>query len=185
MNFIIEKKKEFRHYIKTLKNQQNRESLISASEKIIQNLQSLDCFKKANSVLSYWSMDDEVGTHNFNLSFVNEKKIYLPSIQGDMLLIKRFTGLSDLVPIGKYQIPEPIGAPLEDINSIDLIIVPGVAFDRQLNRLGRGKGYYDKLLNDNQITKVGICFDFQLFNTIPYNLDDVKMTKIVSASEII
>ncbi|MBN2745107.1 MAG: 5-formyltetrahydrofolate cyclo-ligase, partial [Bacteroidales bacterium] len=137
------------------------------------------------TILSYWSMDDEVNTHDFNLHFSSKKDIYLPSIQEDKLLIKKFISLQDLVPTGKYQIPEPNGEPIEDIGLIDLIIVPGMAFDRHLNRLGRGKAYYDKLLKNKEKIKVGLCFDFQLFDTIPHDLEDVKMSKIVSASEII
>ena len=70
-------------------------------------------------------------------------------------------------------------------SEIDLIIVPGVAFDRQLNRMGRGKGYYDRLLSTLQAPKIGICFDFQLQDTVPTESFDKKMDMIITEKEII
>ncbi|HQG08910.1 MAG TPA: 5-formyltetrahydrofolate cyclo-ligase, partial [Dysgonamonadaceae bacterium] len=72
-----------------------------------------------------------------------------------------------------------------DFDSIDLIIVPGVAFDRKLNRLGRGKGYYDRLLSQLKSPKIGICFDFQLLESIPVEDWDIKMDMIVAQNEIV
>ncbi|MCF0205812.1 MAG: 5-formyltetrahydrofolate cyclo-ligase, partial [Bacteroidales bacterium] len=63
----------------------------------------------------------------------------------------------------------------------DLIIVPGVAFDRNGNRLGRGRGYYDRFLcKYPKVEKIGICFDFQLLEEIPTEPTDIRMDKVVS-----
>ena len=66
-----------------------------------------------------------------------------------------------------FGIWEPGDTRETDPGSIDWIIVPGVAFDKKLNRLGRGKGYYDKLLVQTSATKIGICYELQLFDEIP------------------
>ena len=65
-------------------------------------------------------------------------------------------------------------------DNIDLAIVPGLAFDHLKNRLGYGKGYYDRLLCEMDAYKIGVCFRFQVFDKIPYTNTDVKMDLIVS-----
>ena len=81
----------------------------------------------------------------------------------------------------KSAIPEPVGRLFTDLNKIDVILVPGVAFDRTLNRLGRGKGFYDKILSQTKACKIGICFDFQLLDRIPTEVHDVRMTQVISS----
>ena len=80
---------------------------------------------------------------------------------------------------------EPVGENFMNYNKVDLIIIPGVAFDRKKNRMGRGKGYYDRFLSKMKAPKMGICFEFQLFDDIPNDENDVKMDYIVSENELI
>ena len=68
-----------------------------------------------------------------------------------------------------FGIKEPTGETFLEYDKIDLVIVPGVAFDRTLNRMGRGKGFYDRLLPKIKAPKVAVCFDFQLMEKIPAN----------------
>ena len=74
--------------------------------------------------------------------------------------MRNYTGKQDL-QTGSYNIEEPIGEIFNDYKSIDLAIIPGVSFDKEGNRLGRGKGYYDQLLPLlTSSFKIGICFSF-------------------------
>ena len=130
--------------------------------------------------MAYWSMDDEVFTHDFLQKYLGKKKIILPVVNGDMLDLKEFVGLSSMEAGESYGISEPTGDIFTEINQIDLIIVPGVAFDVQLNRLGRGKAYYDKLLKESNAYKIGICFDFQLMESVPVDEHDIKMDLLIS-----
>ena len=83
--------------------------------------------------------------------------------------------------VSSYHIQEPIGKIFEDYSTIDVIIVPGVAFDNQGNRLGRGKGYYDRFLKKIPATKkIGICFDFQMIEQIPTEKNDIPMDDIIT-----
>ena len=101
-------------------------------------------------------------------------------IVGDDLRLLPYNGTDSLKP-GIFGIMEPIEQETTvDESEIDLIIVPGVAFDRQLNRMGRGKGYYDRLLSTLQAPKIGICFDFQLQDTVPTESFDKKMDMIIT-----
>lgn len=68
-----------------------------------------------------------------------------------------------------------------NINEIELIIVPAVAFDRHGNRVGRGKGYYDRLLSDSKATKIGVGYDFQLIEEgIDTDPHDVQMDMVIT-----
>ena len=76
---------------------------------------------------------------------------------------------------------EPIGE--EYTGNIDLIIVPGVIFDREKNRLGYGKGYYDRYLSNKDIYKIGICFSDQVIDLLPSESHDIKMNIIITEKE--
>jgi len=78
-----------------------------------------------------------------------------------------------------FGIPEPDGELYPFPELIDVIIVPGVAFDKQNNRLGRGKAFYDKLLKTVKSKKVGVCFDFQMIDQVPTGEFDIKMDCVV------
>ena len=78
---------------------------------------------------------------------------------------------------------EPVGNAYS--GDIDLIIVPGVSFDEELNRLGFGKGYYDKYLASKNIFKIGICFDNQVIKLLPVNDYDIKMDLVVTDKRLI
>jgi len=121
-----------------------------------------------------------VYTHAFIEKWSKEKNILLPVVQGDELELRSYHCPDDLA-IGSYGILEPTGTPFHDYTNIDLVIVPGVAFDVSGSRLGRGKGYYDRLLPKLTAYKIGICFPFQLVNEIPTEEFDIRMNEIISS----
>lgn len=109
------------------------------------------------------------------------KNIILPVVVGDELELRLYRGPEDL-DISHYGIAEPTGRAFTKYDSIDIAIIPGVAFDSRGNRLGRGKGYYDKLLPHIPSLKVGICFPFQLIEKVPADTLDVRMDFILTAN---
>jgi len=128
-------------------------------------------------------LPDEVQTASFIEKWYTEKQILLPVIEGTDLSLQLYSGKHNL-KTGTLGILEPSAKSEEKIHP-ELIIVPGIAFDRQLNRLGRGKGYYDRLLADSEIPCIGICFHFQLFDQIPVDVHDRKMSLVITDQEII
>lgn len=125
-------------------------------------------------------MKDEVQTHSFIEKWRAEKKIILPVVIGDILELRLYSGPADLKP-GPYGISEPTGELFTDYSSIDIAIIPGVAFDLAGHRLGHGKGYYDKLLPQlTTATKIGICFPFQVVEEVPTEPFDRKMDIIIT-----
>jgi 5-formyltetrahydrofolate cyclo-ligase len=126
-------------------------------------------------------MDDEVDTRNLILKWADKKRFILPAINGDELDLKEFTGSGDLVSGDLYSIPEPAGKPFSSFDIIDLAVVPGVAFDRQNNRMGRGKAYYDKILLKlkGRAKMIGVCYDFQIVDEVPAEPHDIKMDEVI------
>jgi 5-formyltetrahydrofolate cyclo-ligase len=81
---------------------------------------------------------------------------------------------------GFFNIMEPVGKAFSNYEEIDVAVIPGMAFDGRCNRLGRGRGYYDRLLPKlPQAYKIGICFDFQKLPGIPADEHDIKVDEIV------
>jgi len=155
------------------------------SNNIISALEKNEYFQKANLIFAYWSLPGEVNTHDFINKWHQNKKILLPVINKNILEIKSFHGQDKMVKSKYYNVMEPTGEQFNNIGDIDLIIVPGVAFDRLNNRLGRGRGYYDNLLTSMSAYKIGICFYFQFFDKIPTNSTDMKMDKVITDYSIL
>ena len=179
MSFIQEEKKELRKKIKLAKAQLTEAELKARSEKIFARLESASVFQYASTVLCYWSIGGEVYTHDFIQRWHNKKNILLPCVQGDILVLKKFRGIDKLLTGEQFKIPEPEGPAYTDWEKTDLAIVPGVAFDSRNNRMGRGKAFYDRLLPGLSAFRIGLCFDFQFFENIPYNDHDIKMDLVI------
>lgn len=176
-------KKEIRKKIKLLKKNLNDEERRIKSEAALNILENTAEFKNARTVFIFWSMDDEIDTRDFIVKWSDRKRFVLPAINGDELLLKLFTGVQRLVEGVRYSIPEPEGKPFGDLEQIDLAIIPGVAFDRDNERLGRGKAYYDRILHrmKGKIPLFGLCYDFQMIEKVPVEDHDVKMDGVIYA----
>ena len=165
---------------KVLKSQYSLEQKVEMSRPLWKELEQTDFFKEARTVLLYWSMDDEVFTHDYVCKWAGEKTVLLPCVKGDVLELRVFKGMESLQPGEAFGILEPVGELYTDYDAIDLIVVPGVAFDRHGNRLGRGRGYYDKILKETHVArKVGICFGFQFVEEVPVDELDVRMDLVI------
>jgi len=176
---IDQKKKEIRVKIKELKKEVALEEKKRKSYIIFEKVEKMNAFKNAHVIMAYWSMNDEVFTHDFVQKWYKHKRIILPSVKGDELELRIFEGVENMRAGEAFGILEPEGIFDGELSEIDLIIVPGVAFDIENNRLGRGKAYYDKLLKNTSAVKIGVCFDFQLLDKIPVDEYDIKMDVVI------
>ena len=154
-------------------------SLYELSETVLAKLEEYPQFISSHRVLLYYSLKDEVDTHSFIEKWYRQKEIILPVVTGDDLELRVYRGKESLEK-GAYGILEPTGEKFTNFTSIDLAIIPGVAFDKEGNRLGRGKGYYDRLLPKINAYKMGICFPFQLINEVPAEPFDIKMDEVIA-----
>ncbi|WP_294627419.1 5-formyltetrahydrofolate cyclo-ligase [uncultured Bacteroides sp.] len=177
----MEKKKELRKCIASQKIRYKDSSVLkSQSAKILAALEAHPAFRAANTILLYHSLKDEVDTHAFIRKWSNRKRILLPVVIGNDLELRIYSTPEDMT-IGSYGIKESTGEVFIDYAAIDFIAVPGVAFDLKGNRLGRGKGYYDRLLpRIPSAFKAGICFPFQLVEEVPAEPHDIRMDTIIT-----
>jgi 5-formyltetrahydrofolate cyclo-ligase len=173
-------KKELRKEIRKHKNALSNEHRLEKSDNVLSLLESHPRFQEAGRIMFFWSMDDEVHTHDFIQKWAEKKDFILPVVEGSNLRWKRFTGIEEMEAGENFGIPEPLGEDFTEMDSVDLILVPGVAFDRNLNRMGRGKAYYDKTLKNLKAYKIGICFDFQMLDHVPTDKHDVRMNEIIN-----
>ena len=171
-------KKELRAHIKALKKQHSKEQLMEQSEKILAKLEQHPDFIKADRVMLYSALPDEVQTQAFLEKWHLKKQIILPTVVGDDIIPVEF-GKDTAFAVGDFNILEPQNEPYT--GGFDLIIVPGVAFDPKGNRLGRGRGYYDRFLCQHlNVKRIGICFDFQMVEAIPTEPFDIRMDEVIT-----
>ena len=119
--------------------------MLEESKSVIENLTSDELWINAHRVLIYSSLWDEVDTSWLLRQYIHEKSIVLPTVVGDSLELHEYVSQNTTV-VGAYGITESTGPIVTDYDSIDLAIIPGRAFTPDGCRLGRGKGYYDRLL---------------------------------------
>lgn len=173
-----EQKKQLRKEIREAKKSQPAEVLVASSSTLLEHLEKHPHFIASHTILMYHSLSDEVQTHAFVEKWHQTKKVLLPVVRGDILELRHYTG-KDCLETGAFGIEEPSGENFMDFDEIELGIIPGVSFDRQGNRLGRGKGYYDKLLPLLPHSyNIGICYRFQAREEIPAEPFDKRMDEV-------
>lgn len=174
-------KRELRQLIRTEKRRFSQQELAEASLLVIHRLFSHPRLAAAKTVMMYWSLPDEVETHAaVNALTAMGKTVVLPIVvDNEHLQLCKYTDL-DCLKTGAYGIMEPQGEPFSAIDTIDLIVVPGMAFDPEGHRLGRGKGYYDRFLATMPtVYKIGMCFDFQKKSHVPFAEHDMLVDEVL------
>ena len=180
-------KLEYRKYYKNIRNSIHKEIANKKSDMITDNLLSIKDFRNADRVFVYLSYGSEVSTDKIiNYLLDNDKCVLVPkcNIENETMIPIRIHNLSDLQK-GCYGIREPIISE-EYKGKIDLAVIPGIAFDRYGNRIGHGKGYYDKFLENKTICKIALCYEECLSeNRIPVSSYDLPMNYIVTDREVL
>ena len=177
------RKEDIRSHVKARKAMLTDAERRLDADSVFAVLENSVAFMMADNILLYHSLPDELSTHAFIEKWHDRKHFFLPRVNGvnlDILPYNRST-----LSLGAFHIEEPEGDDVTDISEIELIVVPGIAYDRHGNRVGRGKGYYDRLLASTRATKIGVGYDFQLVDEIDAEPHDVVMDLIVTEHEII
>jgi len=150
------------------------------SDSVMTRLEQIPVWQRANHILTYWSLPDELDTHLAVHRWLEQgKTVYLPRVKGDDLDIVRYDG-TNLDDHNRFHIGEPMGEAV-DVALLQLIVVPAVAFDQQRNRLGRGKGYYDRLLAQCSCVTLGVGYDCQLVDHLPTEAHDQPLDAVLTA----
>ena len=155
----------------------------SAADEVFARLEKTAAFMMAENILMYHSLPDELSTIKFLKKWHDRKRFFLPRVNGVNLDILPYE--ETRLELGSFHIEEPTGDDVADVDDIELMIVPAVAFDRKGNRLGRGKGFYDRLLATSRATKIGVGYEFQLLDSIPSEPHDVAMDMVITQKTLI
>lgn len=183
-------KDNLRKEIMKIRNNVSKTEVLEKSNQIKKRLFESDEFKEATTILFYVSYDNEVYTHDMiKESMSNEKQVVVPITdkENKRLILSVLERWDDL-DYGAYVILEPRKDKVKEvsIDSIDIIVVPGVVFDERGHRIGHGMGYYDRLLrNSTKALHVGLAFEFQIVDEIPKNKHDIPVDKIVTGGRVI
>ena len=178
----VEEKSLLRQYIRTQKKEYTAVQLAVMSTEITNRVLALASWQEAGTLLLYYPLADEVDIRPLiKEAYESGKKVLLPVVKGEELELRLYQGESSLRE-GAFGIMEPAGPlfPEENYSEIQLAIIPGMAFDRVGHRLGRGKGYYDRLLPKLPSTELkGICFPFQLVDHVPADIHDIAVNEVI------
>ena len=187
-------KEDLRREIRRLKQQYTPALLEELSEPIIARLRPH--LVDARVIMAYYSLPDEVNTHQLLDELVAEgKTVLLPKVlDATTMELRLYTGPHDLAP-GPFGILEPSGSqyspssflfpPSSKTSSIDVALIPGIAFDALGHRLGRGRGYYDRFLRTMGTVPsvrprlLGLCFDFQKVPSVPVDPTDIPVDQVI------
>lgn len=185
MIHLATNKQELRNYIRNLKTKIPAETVLKQSKEITVLLEKHPLFIKAKTILLYYALPDEVQITPIIDKYSRIKQIILPVVKQNDLELHYYLGENSLKK-GAFNIMEPETPQFFDWEKIDLAIIPGMAFDSNGNRLGRGKGYYDRLLQNMppKVYKIGICFNFQYFPSIPTTPLDIKMDEVLISPKL-
>lgn len=163
------------------------DSLQEKSKLIAKKLNGLDCVRGAETLMCYVSFGSEVYTHDIINTWLSQgKQVCVPRVvktKGKSMEAVKINSLEELEP-GTYGVLEPNAGENNIISPdlIDVVIVPGCAFDLHRNRMGYGAGYYDRFLKliSSNCLKIGVAFDFQIMDEIPCDEHDIPMDIIIT-----
>lgn len=174
-------KEEIRNRVKAQKSLLTALEKTRAAARVFARLEQSAAFALAENVLLYHSLPDELSTRDFLDRWAGRKHFFLPRVNGVDLEILPYD--RSRLAMGAFHIEEPQGDETTDIDQIELVVVPAVAYDRRGNRVGRGKGYYDRLLSRTRAAKIGVGYDFQLVDEeIENESHDVPVDMVITES---
>lgn len=154
------------------------------SERIMKRLRELEEFRSAERILLYYSQFEEPETEGLLEECRKNKEVFLPKLLDSTTFQALLYEGPEKLKEGPFGIPEPLSK-VEGKN-FDLIIVPGLAFDRAGTRLGMGKGYYDRFLSgQKQALRVALAFSFQILDQLPKDPYDEAVDMIITEDEVI
>lgn len=187
---VIDAKKALRVVVLAARDAMPPAARQAAADRIMQRVCGLEVYRAANSLLTYMSFGAELDTRGFFDNVLRDGKMaVLPRIDraSKSLTLHVVKGCGDLVE-GVWGIREPhADSPRVAITDIDLVLMPGLAFDRAGNRLGYGAGYYDRLLAPASAkpVRVAAAFDCQVVDAVPTGPSDQPFHILVTESQLL
>ncbi len=190
----MDEKREFRNIYRTRRNGMSHSELVPLSEQICANLTGSDLFCCADSIYAYYPLGNEADVRPVaKTAWLQGKRVAFPKVFGDEMRYFEVEDFGQLAE-GSFGVMEPEqecgAAPVDWVGECALLVlVPGVAFDRNGNRMGFGKGYYDRHFKDSAdipgMTLVGVAYGMQIADLLPTEEHDLAVPYIVTEEGII
>ncbi len=182
---MYDAKRALRQVMLKTRNSLSREVLDKMSEMIQARVLNMNEFVSAKIVAAYHPIGSEVSTIKILSSILQlNKHLALPRVEDETIIFAEVKDLEKDLEVGQYNIMKPKNHCLK-MNKMDLVLVPGIAWDEHGYRLGYGKGYYDKYLANLQTVSVGLAYDFQVLEDIPHEQNDFRVNLIVTEKRVI
>jgi 5-formyltetrahydrofolate cyclo-ligase len=183
-------KSTLRQEIKKRLVQMNRDDRVLKSKQICQQIIASDTYRQASVVMAFLSLPHEVDTTPVILNAWQQgKTVVVPKVSWEQrhMIPVELTSLETGLTTEKMGLRTPANGIPVPFDEIDLVVTPGLGFDRQGNRLGRGGAFYDKFFSNHKITAArwGVAFREQLCDAIPHEANDVPIDAVVTENEII
>ena len=187
MEDIKNKKEEIRKEIIGILRDQDPHLRVERSRIIQEAFLSSDDFRQSKAIMTYIAMPLEVETTQIIEKALEEgKKVVVPYVDtlDQAIVASELISINDLVegPFGTRQ-PKDGPARTVKLEEIDLIAVPGIAFDKDNMRLGRGKGYFDRFLANKELSSaktIGLAFRFQIVDSLPSDPHDMPVSRVIT-----
>lgn len=177
----METKQDIRKRVFSLRKEADASEIREMSQIIMQKVMALDEWKNSKWIFAYMDCKNEVMTGSLLEAAWNQgKRTAVPRVHGDDLVFYEITRMKDCVP-GYFGILEPeTSLPVADFENA-LLLVPGVAFDAKLHRVGYGKGFYDRYLSVHPgHCKVAVAFSWQVFPHVPFEATDINPDYLIT-----
>lgn len=178
-------KKTLRRELLRQRRQLQPEAVYALGQRIQRRLLQSDLFQNAETLLLYSPIHNEVDTALIlQAALRRHRSVVYPRVSGEQLDLVRVSSINDFKP-GAYGIREPVGDCFCALNQVNLVITPGVGFDRQGYRLGYGKGFYDRLLHAGGFEGdlVGLAYGFQVMSSLPVEAHDMPVDCVMTEKE--
>ena len=180
-----EEKKVLRNKILEIRDSLNNNEKELIDNKIFNELINTDLYKRSINIFIYISFSNEINTRSIiEKAFKDKKNVFIPKVYKDDKLMKAIK-LNSIDELKKNSMG--ILEPIDDSNyiekeNIDLIVVPGVVFDKECNRIGYGGGYYDRYLKDikSKKNKIALAYDLHIVDKIESEVHDIKVDYIIT-----
>ena len=179
----MQNKTEIRKKIKLIRNGLNSDYISKISNSIVSNILQWDIYTHSKNILIYYPINSEISL----LELLNDssKSFYFPKVEGDMIfpvLYDKNLGFTE----GAFNIKEPKGKKIADFSEINLILTPALSVDKKGNRLGYGKGYYDRYFSQisKNVIKAAIVDSKFFTDALPHDKNDIPVDYVITEKQI-
>ena len=180
---MSEEKKSFREAVRALYRELDAADLLEVDAQILNRVMEHPLYRDAERVFLYVGIKQEIHTLPLvEAAYQTGKIVALPrSEAGGVMCFFRYAGM---LKEGRFRIPEPTSEELLIPSANDLMIVPGLCFDRCGNRMGQGAGYYDRYLEKYSCVTVGLCREKMLVKKIPVSWNDLPVDYVITEDTV-